>query len=96
MSITTGLTATENKSLQAILHLAAKTEVRPSIEYPAEYLNVNSIGTQSVLECMQARAIHKLIVASSSSVYGNTTCLSVRWLIQLIRYPLSLYLKSLE
>jgi nucleoside-diphosphate-sugar epimerase len=71
MDITTGLNAIEENSIQAVIHLAAKAGVRPSIEHPADYLNVNIVGTQKVHEFMQARAIKKLIFASSSSVYGN-------------------------
>jgi nucleoside-diphosphate-sugar epimerase len=71
MDITTGLNAIEATNIKAAIHLAAKAGVRPSIEDPAAYLNVNIVGTQKVHEFMQARAIDKLIFASSSSVYGN-------------------------
>jgi UDP-glucuronate 4-epimerase len=71
IDITTGLDAVSEKNIKAVIHLAAKAGVRPSIEDPAGYLEVNIVGTQKVHEFMQARAINKLIFASSSSVYGN-------------------------
>ena len=71
IDITTGLNAVKTENIKAVIHLAAKAGVRPSIEDPAAYLNVNIVGTQNVHEFMQARAIDKLIFASSSSVYGN-------------------------
>ena len=71
IDITTGLDAIEAMNIKAVIHLAAKAGVRPSIEDPAGYLNANIVGTQKVQEFMQARAINKLVFASSSSVYGN-------------------------
>jgi nucleoside-diphosphate-sugar epimerase len=72
MDITAGLDAIKQENIKAVIHLAAKAGVRPSIEKPADYLNVNIVGTQKVHEFMQARSISKLIFASSSSVYGNS------------------------
>jgi UDP-glucuronate 4-epimerase len=58
-------------SLDLVVHLAAKAGVRPSIEDPEAYLNTNITATQSLLEGMVKRNIKKLVMASSSSVYGN-------------------------
>ena len=71
IDITKGLNDISAENIEAVIHLAAKAGVRPSIEDPAGYLNANIGGTQKVHEFMQARAINKLIFASSSSVYGN-------------------------
>ncbi len=71
IDITNGLNDIAQDNIQAVIHLAAKAGVRPSIEDPAGYQNVNIGGTQKVHEFMQARLIDKLIFASSSSVYGN-------------------------
>jgi UDP-glucuronate 4-epimerase len=54
-----------------IIHLAAKAGVRPSIENPKEYFDVNITGTMNILECMKDNDISDMIFASSSSVYGN-------------------------
>jgi UDP-glucuronate 4-epimerase len=54
-----------------VVHLAAKSGVRPSIKAPHEYYNSNVIGTLNVLEVMKEFDVNRLIFASSSSVYGN-------------------------
>ncbi len=53
-----------------ILHLAARAGVRPSLEEPALYQQVNVTGTVNVLEAARAAGIKKITIASSSSVYG--------------------------
>jgi len=55
----------------AIFHLAALAGVRPSIAEPARYTSVNVDGTMALLEAARSAACENLIVASSSSVYGN-------------------------
>lgn len=59
-----------NTSYDAIIHLAAKAGVRPSIVNPIEYQNVNVGGTQNMLEFARAKNITQFIYGSSSSVYG--------------------------
>ena len=54
----------------AVVHLAAKAGVRPSIEDPAAYQAVNVGGTQAVLEFARERGVRQVVLASSSSVYG--------------------------
>ncbi len=61
---------TENK-IDCVIHLAAMAGVRPSIENPILYQEVNCLGTQNILECMKKNNVNKLVMASSSSVYGN-------------------------
>ena len=56
--------------IDAIVHIAAKAGVRPSILNPFEYMNVNVIGTQNLLEFAKIRRIKQFVFASSSSVYG--------------------------
>lgn len=60
----------ENK-IDCVIHLAAMAGVRPSIENPTLYQEVNCLGTQNILECMKKYKVNKLVMASSSSVYGN-------------------------
>lgn len=55
-----------------VIHLAAKAGVRPSIEDPKGYFDVNVGGTLNLLEAMRNSGSKKLIFASSSSVYGNS------------------------
>jgi UDP-glucuronate 4-epimerase len=53
-----------------IIHLAARAGVRPSLAEPALYQRVNVEGTVNVLEGARHAGITKIIIASSSSVYG--------------------------
>src|SRR5438093_12809548 len=53
-----------------IIHLAARAGVRPSMEEPALYQRVNVEGTVNVLEAARRNGTKKIIIASSSSVYG--------------------------
>jgi UDP-glucuronate 4-epimerase len=53
-----------------IIHLAARAGVRPSLEQPALYQRVNVEGTVNVLEAARLQGVNKVIIASSSSVYG--------------------------
>jgi UDP-glucuronate 4-epimerase len=57
--------------VDAIVHLAARAGVRPSIENPLLYEKVNIQGTQNIFELAKKYQIKSLIMASSSSVYGN-------------------------
>lgn len=53
-----------------IVHMAGKAGVRPSIENPVAYQEVNVNGTQNILEFARKKKIPKIVFASSSSVYG--------------------------
>jgi UDP-glucuronate 4-epimerase len=53
-----------------VIHLAARAGVRPSLEEPALYQRVNVEGTVNVLEAARKNRVNKIIIASSSSVYG--------------------------
>lgn len=54
----------------AIIHLAAKVGVRPSVKDPPTYTEVNVKGTHNMLEIARSLKCKKFIMASSSSVYG--------------------------
>lgn len=53
-----------------VVHLAARAGVRPSLEEPALYQEVNVVGTTHILEAARQRNVKKVTIASSSSVYG--------------------------
>jgi len=56
---------------EAVIHLAAMAGVRPSIEHPRLYAEVNLDGTLNLLEASRAAGVRRFLFASSSSVYGN-------------------------
>lgn len=55
----------------AVVHLAARAGVRPSMEDPQAYIKHNISATLELLNAMEKEGIKKLVFASSSSVYGN-------------------------
>lgn len=54
-----------------VVHLAAMAGVRPSIERPALYQDVNVTGTTVLLEQAHRSNARAFVMASSSSVYGR-------------------------
>ena len=54
----------------AVVHLAARPSVPKSIQDPRATHDNNATGTLAVLEAMRAAEITRVVVASSSSVYG--------------------------
>ncbi len=56
--------------IKVVVHLAAMAGVRPSIERPAIYEEVNVQGTINLLEACKGSGIERFVFASSSSVYG--------------------------
>ena len=58
-------------AIDTVIHLAARAGVRPSLLRPDLYYDVNVMGTLSLLETMRKCNVHRMLFASSSSVYGN-------------------------
>ena len=56
---------------EGIIHLAAKAGVRPSLRDPVGYARTNVLGTQIVLNEAARAGVSRVVIASSSSVYGN-------------------------
>ncbi|MEK6701801.1 MAG: GDP-mannose 4,6-dehydratase [Planctomycetota bacterium] len=57
---------------EGVIHLAAKAGVRPSIEDPVGYSRANVMGTSVLLDAARRAGCARIVVASSSSVYGNS------------------------
>jgi len=64
--------AFEETRPQAVVHLAAWAGVRPSLENPALYANVNVTGTVNLLEMAREYRPESFLFGSSSSVYGGS------------------------
>jgi len=56
--------------IAAVYNLAARAGVRQSVENPWVYVDTNLTGTLNLLELCQRNGIPKLILASTSSIYG--------------------------
>jgi UDP-glucuronate 4-epimerase len=63
----------KNGKIDWIAHLAARAGVRPSLQNPALYADVNIRGTICLLEASRQHGVRRFIFASSSSVYGNSS-----------------------
>lgn len=59
------------QGVDTVVHMAARAGVRPSIEHPLLYQDVNVRGTLVLLEACRRRTVRNFVFASSSSVYGN-------------------------
>jgi UDP-glucuronate 4-epimerase len=57
--------------IRKVVHLAARAGVRPSLENPLLYSEVNLSGTLNLLEVCKRAKLKNFIFASSSSVYGE-------------------------
>lgn len=79
-------------NIDIIIHLAAKAGVRPSIQNPLLYHDVNVTGTQNILEFAKRKNVSQFILASSSSVYG--TNINVPWNEEEKLFPISPYASS--
>ena len=76
-----------------VIHLAARAGVRPSLDQPALYQRVNVEGTANLLEAARQARVRKLILASSSSVYGVNAHVPFRE-TDALRSPVSPYAAS--
>lgn len=54
----------------AVIHLAARVGVRESLSQPADYVRTNVDGSLNVLDVCREYGIRRVVMASSSSVYG--------------------------
>lgn len=67
--------AEATKNIDLIFHEAALTSVPGSVDYPELYYEVNATGTLKVLEAARAANAKRVILAASSSVYGDNPTL---------------------
>jgi UDP-glucose 4-epimerase len=75
-----------------VMHLAAQSGVRPSLEDPRHDASVNIDGLLSVLECSAAIGVTKVVFASSGgTIYGSPRNPPVSEDVRLRAHPLSPY-----
>ena len=58
-------------SYDAVVHLAARAGVRPSVTDPWVYFDTNSTGTLNLLEACRRNDVGKFVLSSTSSLYGH-------------------------
>jgi len=62
--------AASHPDICAVIHLAARAGVRQAVEIPEVYLQTNANGTLNVLEYCRKYNVKKIVLASTSSIYG--------------------------
>ena len=77
-------------TIDYVCHLAAQAGVRYSIERPLVYGSTNIIGTLNILELCRQHHVKGLVMASSSSVYGESDQYPLRE-DNMTSCPISLY-----
>jgi UDP-glucuronate 4-epimerase len=63
-------TQVEQRPFSAVVNLAARAGVRPSVENPRVYYQANCDGTLNLLELCRRYGVRKFLLASTSSLYG--------------------------
>ncbi len=61
----------EKQPFEAVINLAARAGVRQSVENPWVYVDTNTTGTLNLLEQCKQSGVSKLVLASTSSLYGS-------------------------
>jgi UDP-glucose 4-epimerase len=78
--------------IELVFHEAAKVSIPLSVKEPHLVFDVNVMGTATLLDECRKQDVEKIVVASSSSVYGNTLDLPKRETMPLL--PISPYAVS--
>ncbi|MDZ4820327.1 MAG: GDP-mannose 4,6-dehydratase [Planctomycetota bacterium] len=61
----------ESKPFDAVINLAARAGVRPSVENPWIYFQANTDGTLNLLDLCRRNNVPKFVLSSTSSLYGG-------------------------
>ena len=61
------------EEIAAVVNLAARAGVQPSVEDPYTYFATNVTGTLNMLELCRNHDVKKFLLASTSSAYGQST-----------------------
>lgn len=80
----------QKHAIDSVIHLAAWAAIPRSIETPLTYTHANATGTASVLEAARKNNVKKIVIASSSSVYGGITDLPFQEDMNIL-HPISPY-----
>lgn len=80
----------EQNNFDAVAHLAAQAGVRYSLEHPEVYVQANYVGTFNIFDLSKKYNVKKVVLASTSSVYGTSTNMPFTEL-ELAPVPMSIY-----
>lgn len=63
----------QNKRIDYVFHLAARTKIQLAIKDFRGTYNTNVIGTINILELCREHQVKRLVLSSTSSIYGNNS-----------------------
>ena len=66
------LTDIEGSNFDCVIHLAARAGVRQSFRNPEKYILDNTISTANLASFIKKEEIRKFLIASTSSIYGDS------------------------
>ena len=64
-------TALRQRSIEAVIHMAAASLVGESVEHPARYYENNVLAGLSLLDAMREEKVARLVFSSTAAVYGD-------------------------
>lgn len=81
----------QRESFEAVVHLAAQTQVDISMQNPLLDADENVMGTVNLLETARRNGVKRIILASSAAVYGDVEEGELPLREELVAAPLSFY-----
>ena len=69
--------AVKDAGVEAVLHFAAATLVGESVAQPAEYFEINVVGSHNLLLAMRDAGVSMLVFSSTAAVYGMPESLPI-------------------
>ena len=84
------------ENFDAVIHLAARAGVRQSFLNPEMYVKDNTLATTNIASYVNKESISKLIIASTSSIYGDSGSNKVTENKDELDYRRSLFSKAFE
>ncbi len=71
------ITAVKEARVEAVLHFAAATLVGESVLQPADYFEINVVGSHNLLVAMRDASVSRLVFSSTAAVYGMPETLPI-------------------
>lgn len=66
------MTSDMYEGVDVIFHLAAEARIQNCVEDPLKAIEVNVLGTGTVLQLARKHRVKKVLLSSTSAIYGNT------------------------
>jgi len=74
----TSIVAQAVRGVEVIFHEAAFVSVPESMEKPQDCFDINVTGTSTMFEAARKAGVHRMVIASSAAVYGDSDALPLK------------------